>query len=60
MRNYFFGVVPLFVLMGLLVSASDVGRETFQVARWALQRMRGGLGVATVASFALTNRRLGG
>ena len=53
MKNYFFGVVPLFVLMGLLVSASDVGKETFQVARWALWRVRGGLGIATVAANAV-------
>ena len=53
MKNYFFGVVPLFVLMGLLVSASDVGKETFQVARWALRRVRGGLGIATVAANAV-------
>jgi C4-dicarboxylate transporter, DctM subunit len=45
--------VPLYVLMGLLISASDVGRDTFAVARWALQRVRGGLGVATVAANAL-------
>ena len=53
LRNYFFGVVPLFVLMGLLVSASDVGRETFHVARWALRRLKGGLGIATVAANAI-------
>jgi len=53
MKNYFFGVVPLFVLMGLLVAASDVGRETFQVARWMLRRVRGGLGIATVAANAV-------
>lgn len=53
MRNYFFGVVPLFVLMGLLVAASDVGKETFQVARWALRNVRGGLGIATVAANAV-------
>ena len=53
LRNYFFGVVPLFVLMGLLVSASDVGRETFQVARWAMRRLKGGLGIATVAANAV-------
>lgn len=53
LRNYFFGVVPLFVLMGLLVSASNVGRETFQVARWALRRVKGGLGIATVAANAV-------
>jgi len=53
LRNYFFGVVPLFVLMGLLVSVSDVGRDTFDVARWVLRRVRGGLGVATVVANAI-------
>jgi C4-dicarboxylate transporter DctM subunit len=53
LKNYFFGVVPLYVLMGLLVSGSDVGRDAFDVARWALRRVRGGLGVATVAANAL-------
>ncbi|OGA12460.1 MAG: C4-dicarboxylate ABC transporter permease [Betaproteobacteria bacterium RIFCSPLOWO2_02_FULL_63_19] len=53
LRNYFFGVVPLFVLMGMLVSVSDVGRDTFDVARWTLRRVRGGLGVATVAANAI-------
>ena len=53
LRNYFFGVVPLFVLMGLLVSVSDVGRDTFEVARWLLRRVKGGLGVATVAANAI-------
>jgi len=53
LRSYFFGVVPLFVLMGLLVSVSDVGRDTFDVARWVLRRVRGGLGIATVAANAI-------
>jgi C4-dicarboxylate transporter DctM subunit len=53
LRNYFFGVVPLFVLMGLLVSVSDVGRDTFDIARWMLRRVKGGLGVATVAANAV-------
>ena len=53
MKNYFFGVVPLFVLMGLLVAESDVGKETFQVARWILRKVRGGLGIATVAANAV-------
>lgn len=53
LRNYFFGVVPLFVLMGLLVSVSDVGRDTFDIARWMLRRVKGGLGVATVAANAI-------
>jgi C4-dicarboxylate transporter DctM subunit len=53
LNSYFFGVVPLYVLMGLLISTSDVGRDTFAVARWALARVRGGLGVATVAANAV-------
>ena len=53
LNNYFFGVVPLYVLMGLLVSVSDAGRDTFVVARWLLRRVKGGLGVATVAANAL-------
>jgi tripartite ATP-independent transporter DctM subunit len=53
LNSYFFGVVPLYVLMGLLISTSDVGRDTFGVARWMLARIRGGLGVATVAANAV-------
>ena len=53
LNSYFFGVVPLYVLMGLLVSTSDVGRDTFAVARWLLARVRGGLGVATVMANAV-------
>ena len=53
LNNYFFGVVPLYVLMGLLVSVSDVGKDTFTVARWMLRKVKGGLGVATVAANAV-------
>jgi tripartite ATP-independent transporter DctM subunit len=53
LQNYFFGVVPLYVLMGLLVSRADVGRDAFDVARWTLRGVKGGLGVATVAANAL-------
>jgi C4-dicarboxylate transporter, DctM subunit len=53
LNNYFFGVVPLYVLMGLLVSVSDVGKDTFTVARWLLRKVRGGLGIATVAANAV-------
>jgi len=48
-----FGVVPLFVLMGLVVSISGMGRDTFDVAQQAFRRIRGGLGVATVAANAV-------
>ncbi len=53
LANYFFSAIPLFVLMGLLVSASDIGRETFAVARWATRRLLAGLGIATVGANAV-------
>lgn len=52
-RDHLFGVVPLFVLMGMFVSVSGVGRDTFDVFGWLLRRVRGGLGVATVAANAV-------
>lgn len=48
--DYIFATIPLFVLMGLLVSISNVGKDTFEVAENLLRRVRGGLGVATVAA----------
>ncbi|MCQ0989289.1 TRAP transporter large permease [Jiella marina] len=48
--DYLFATIPLFVLMGLLVSVSNVGRDTFEVAEALLKRMLCGLGVATVAA----------
>ncbi|MEE2999010.1 MAG: TRAP transporter large permease subunit [Pseudomonadota bacterium] len=53
LRNYFFAVVPLFVMMGLLVNESDIGKDTFDAARWALKKVKGGLGVATVIANAI-------
>ena len=51
--SYLFGVVPLFVLMGLVVSRADIGRDTFDVANRALGRLKGGLGMATVGANAV-------
>ena len=48
--DYLFATIPLFVLMGLLVSISNVGRDTFEVANVLLRKLLGGLGVATVAA----------
>ena len=48
--DYIFATIPLFVLMGLLVSVGGVGKDTFDVAEALLRRVRGGLGVATVAA----------
>lgn len=48
--DYIFATIPLFVLMGLLVAISNVGKDTFDVAETLLRRLRGGLGIATVAA----------
>lgn len=53
LEDYIFGVIPLFVLMGLLVSHAEMGRDIYQVANQLLYRIRGGLGVATVAANAV-------
>jgi C4-dicarboxylate transporter DctM subunit len=52
-QDYLFGVIPLFVMMGLLVSVSKIGRDTFDVAQWLVGRLRGGLGIATVGANAV-------
>ncbi|MBG6148526.1 tripartite ATP-independent transporter DctM subunit [Labrenzia sp. EL_142] len=52
-NRYLFGVVPLFVLMGLIVDTADIGRDAYRVAAWMLQKIRGGLGMATVAANAV-------
>ncbi len=51
--SYDFGVIPLFVLMGMLVSMADLGRDAFLAANALLGRVRGGLGVVTVAANAV-------
>lgn len=53
LANYYFSAVPLFVMMGLLVAAADIGRETFSVAAWLTRPIRGGLGIATVGANAI-------
>jgi tripartite ATP-independent transporter DctM subunit len=50
--GYVFGVIPLFVLMGLLVSIAELGRDTFAAANIVLRRVKGGLGIATVGANA--------
>ncbi|MEP4990140.1 MAG: TRAP transporter large permease, partial [Paracoccaceae bacterium] len=51
--SYFFGVVPLFVLMGFVVSEAGFGRDAFDVANAAFRRMRGGLAIGTVGANAI-------
>jgi tripartite ATP-independent transporter DctM subunit len=51
--DYVFATVPLFVLMGMFVNVSDVGRDAFRAAQRIFGRIYGGLGVATVAANAV-------
>ncbi|MEQ1406885.1 TRAP transporter large permease subunit [Neorhizobium sp. Rsf11] len=53
LQEYLFAVVPLFVLMGLLVTVSRVGKDTFDVFQKLLGRVTAGLGVATVFANAV-------
>ena len=55
--SHIFGVVPLFVLTGFLVARADIGKDAFEVANQLFRRLRGGLGVATVASNAVPPSR---
>jgi len=51
--GYIFGVVPLFVLMGMFIAVSGIGKDTFDVANRLFHGVRGGLGIATVAANAV-------
>jgi tripartite ATP-independent transporter DctM subunit len=48
-----YAVIPLFVLMGLFVAATGMGRDTFDVLALLLKRLRGGLAMATVGANAV-------
>jgi len=52
-NRYLFGVVPLFVLMGLIVDAARVAEDLLHIASRLLGRVRGGLGYAVVIVGAL-------
>src|SRR5437588_9864342 len=48
--DYTFGVIPMFILMGALVTNSGMSRELFRAANGFLGHRRGGLGVSTIAA----------
>ena len=48
--DYSFGVIPMFLLMGALVSVSGVSRELFGAANAFVGHWRGGLGIATIGA----------
>jgi len=51
--DYNFATIPLFMMMGLVVSRVGIGRDVYDVANDAFRRVVGGLGIATVAANAL-------
>jgi len=48
-----FATVPLFVMMGLVVSRAGLGRDVYDFANDLFRPLRGGLGIATVAANAI-------
>ena len=51
-RHYDYASIPTFVMMGLIVGKSGFGSDIYQVANQLFRRLRGGLGIATVAANA--------
>lgn len=51
--SYTFGVIPLFVIMGLIVGRTTIGRDLFTAAGQLLRPVLGGIGMATVAANAV-------
>ena len=52
-KDYTFGVIPLFVLMGYLTNLSGASSEIFNAFNVLLRKIRGGLGMAVVGSNAV-------
>ena len=48
-----FATVPLFAMMGLVVSKAGLGNDVYQVANFVFYKIKGGLGIATVAANAV-------
>lgn len=53
LNRYEFGVIPLFVFMGLLVSVSDIGKEAYEVANQISRRLKAGVAIATIGASAV-------
>ena len=51
-----YAAIPLFVLMGFLVAAAGMGRDTYDIGQILLRRVKGGLGMATVLANAIFPR----
>lgn len=52
LNGYALSVIPLFILMGNLISAAEVSRELYDAAHRFVGHLRGGLAIATVIACA--------
>jgi len=52
-RQYMFGVIPLFVLMGLFANLSGASQELYDSASLLLKRIRGGVAISTIIANAI-------
>ena len=52
-RQYMFGVIPLFVLMGMLANLSGASLDLYDAASLLLKKVRGGVAIATVIANAI-------
>jgi len=52
-NDYYFSVLPLFMLMGVFVSEGGLGKDAYGMARAWFGRIRGGLAIATVGACAI-------
>jgi len=53
LNNYFFAVLPLFLLMGSFCSEGQIGRDAYGMARTWFGQLRGGLAMATIGACGL-------
>ncbi len=52
-NDYYFSVLPLFMLMGVFVSEGGLGRDAYNMARAWFGKFKGGLAIATVGACAI-------
>ena len=52
-RQYMFGVIPLFVLMGMFANLSGTSKDLYDSTSLLLKKVRGGVGIATVIANAI-------
>jgi len=50
LSNYDISVIPPFILMGAIVSSSNIGRDAYVMVRAWVGRVRGGLAIATTGA----------